>query len=210
MASAPQNVTRRAPTVAPRRRRGPPAPRAPPGTRATWPRPARSHTRREREARQQRHRRPDGKRGRRGDGRLHRARALDLGDAEFIARMGPSASCAINWSATCRARGRSRPRGYVDRRQFRPLGLVGATPCARARGPRCSVSACELTETYSPAAMDMAPATSPATPATRTLAPGRPAAATPRTRLAVDTMPSLAPMTAARSHPIRSERCFSS
>ena len=31
-------------------------------------------------------------------------------------------------------------------------------------------------------------------------------AATPRIRLAVDTMPSLAPSTAARSQPIRSER----
>jgi hypothetical protein len=37
-----------------------------------------------------------------------------------------------------------------------------------------------------------------------------PAAATPRIRLAVDTMPSLAPMTEARSHPIRSERWRSS
>ena len=61
----------------------------------------------------------------------------------------------------------------------------------------------ELTETYSPAAMDMAPATSPATPATRTSERPDEAAATPTIRLAVETMPSLAPRTAALSHPTR-------
>src|SRR6185436_11937868 len=72
-----------------------------------------------------------------------------------------------------------------------------------------SVSAWELTETYSPAAIDMAPATSPATPATRiSWLPAR-AAATPTTRLAVDTMPSLAPSTDARSQPTRCVRCRS-
>ena len=50
----------------------------------------------------------------------------------------------------------------------------------------------EETDTYSPAAIDMAPATSPATPATRMLRVSAPAAATPNTRLAVETMPSLA------------------
>src|SRR4051812_46322454 len=72
-----------------------------------------------------------------------------------------------------------------------------------------SVSACELTDTYSPAAIERAPAASPATPARSTsLRVARPAA-TPITRLAVDTMPSLAPRTAARSHPILCERCSS-
>src|SRR5512134_158741 len=69
-----------------------------------------------------------------------------------------------------------------------------------------SVSACEWTETYSPAAIDMAPATSPATPLTSTVPWLEPAAATPMTRLAVETMPSLAPSTAARSQPIRAVR----
>jgi len=52
----------------------------------------------------------------------------------------------------------------------------------------------------------MDPATRPATPATRTLPWVACAAATPSTRLAVETMPSLAPSTAARSQPIRPVR----
>ncbi len=48
----------------------------------------------------------------------------------------------------------------------------------------------------------MAPATSPATPATSMARVSAPDAATPSTRLAVDTMPSLAPSTAARSQPL--------
>ena len=50
-----------------------------------------------------------------------------------------------------------------------------------------------------PAAIDAAPATSPATPATSTARGDDPAAATPTTRLAVETRPSLAPSTPARS-----------
>src|SRR4051812_48886816 len=73
----------------------------------------------------------------------------------------------------------------------------------------CSASRCELTETYSPAAIDRAPATSPAVPAVTTALVDSPAAATPSTRLAVDTMPSLAPRTAARSQPARWLRCTS-
>jgi hypothetical protein len=36
-----------------------------------------------------------------------------------------------------------------------------------------------------------------------------PAAATPKTKLAVETIPSFAPSTAARSHPMRCVLCFS-
>jgi hypothetical protein len=60
-----------------------------------------------------------------------------------------------------------------------------------------------LTDTYSPAAIDMAPATSPATPAIRTSPGLAAAAATPTIRLAVETIPSLVPRTAALSHPMR-------
>src|SRR3954469_2377880 len=73
----------------------------------------------------------------------------------------------------------------------------------------CSASRCELTETYSPAAMDSAPATRPAMPAVRIAAAEAPEAATPRTRLAGETKPSLAPSTAARSQFERWLRCVS-
>src|SRR5512140_3464851 len=72
-----------------------------------------------------------------------------------------------------------------------------------------SESACERTDTYSPAAIDIAPATRPAMPATITLACVACAAATPSTRLAVETIPSFAPSTAARNQPMRSVRCRS-
>jgi hypothetical protein len=55
----------------------------------------------------------------------------------------------------------------------------------------------------------MAPATSPATPAIKTSCCVAAAAATPTIRLAVETMPSLAPSTAALNHPMRATRWFS-
>src|ERR1700730_12723891 len=70
-----------------------------------------------------------------------------------------------------------------------------------------SVSDWECTETYSPAAIDMAPATRPATPVTTICAWLAPDAAIPTTRLEVETMPSLAPSPAARSQPMRPMRC---
>ena len=80
-------------------------------------------------------------------------------------------------------------------------GLAASSSFSRVMSA-CSVSDWELTETYSPAAIDMAPATKPAIPASNTSL--RPAfeAATPTTRLAVETIPSLAPSTAARNQPI--------
>lgn len=67
----------------------------------------------------------------------------------------------------------------------------------------------ELTETYSPAAMDIAPATRPATPAIKGPELSVVAVATPMIKLAVETIPSLAPSTAARSRPIRETTCES-
>ena len=71
------------------------------------------------------------------------------------------------------------------------------------------MSACELTETYSPAAIAMDPAVRPATPAISTADRDVPDAATPITRLAVEMSPSLAPRTAARSQPMCAVRCRS-
>jgi len=69
-----------------------------------------------------------------------------------------------------------------------------------------SESRCELTETYSPTAIDIDPATRPATPATRMTSFEADDAATPIMRLAVDTIASSAPSTAARSHAVRPVR----
>src|SRR5262249_32554150 len=55
----------------------------------------------------------------------------------------------------------------------------------------------------------VAPATSAATPVVRSTERLSPAAATPTSRLAVDSRPSLAPSTAARSQPTRWEACRS-
>ncbi len=74
------------------------------------------------------------------------------------------------------------------------------------RRSAASVSACDRTDTYSPAAIDSAPATSPATPEVRMASCVTWAAATPVIRLAVDTIPSLAPRTAARSQLLRKIR----
>ena len=67
----------------------------------------------------------------------------------------------------------------------------------------CSASRCELTETNSPTAIDIDPATRPATPATRIASFDAEDAATPIMRLAVDTIASSDPSTAARNQPAR-------
>ena len=83
--------------------------------------------------------------------------------------------------------------------------LTGSAASSRRSWARsaCSASRCELTETNSPTAIDIAPATSAATPAVSTVARDASAAATPTIRLAVETIPSLAPSTAARNQPTR-------
>lgn len=62
-----------------------------------------------------------------------------------------------------------------------------------------SVSFWVLTETYSPPAMENAPAISPAMPAVKTIVFWVVALDTPITSPAMDTMPSLAPNTPARN-----------
>jgi hypothetical protein len=66
-----------------------------------------------------------------------------------------------------------------------------------------SASRCELTETNSPAAIDIAPATRPATPEIKIACFVASEAATPIIKLAVETIASLAPSTAARNQPAR-------
>src|SRR3569623_1483028 len=85
---------------------------------------------------------------------------------------------------------------------------ISSSDFSRARSA-CSVSDCELTDTYSPAAIDIAPATCAASPESTTVLCGEPAAATPTRTLATETMPSLAPSTAARSQPLRWTQCSS-
>ena len=72
-----------------------------------------------------------------------------------------------------------------------------------------SASRCELTDTYSPTAIDIDPATRPATPAIKMASFDAEDAATPIMRLAVETIASSEPRTAARNHPIRALRCVS-
>ena len=77
-----------------------------------------------------------------------------------------SRSCrALSSAATCSASRLERPRLQVDRGQLLLLALGVTAELVSARRARSarSASACELTETYSPAAIEAAPATSPAT-----------------------------------------------
>ena len=116
-------------------------------------------------------------------------------------------------SAARRPSSRAPGRGRASRRSSRARR---ARPGARPSSSRfsssmsaCSASRCELTDTYSPAAIDIAPATRPATPAIRMAVFDADDAATPIIRLAVDTMASLDPSTAARSQPARPLRWIS-
>src|SRR3954453_8657602 len=65
-------------------------------------------------------------------------------------------------------------------------------------------------ELYSPAAIETAPAMSPARPASRTTPGAGSAPATPRIRPTFDTRPSLTPNTAARAAPPRTSRWWCS
>ena len=72
---------------------------------------------------------------------------------------------------------------------------------------RSSSSRWALMERYSPAAMEKDPATSPATPARRTIPGPGLAPAMPRTSETLVTSPSLTPKMAARAPPPRMSRC---
>ena len=112
-----------------------------------------------------------------------------------------SGSKAVSSVAAWRAVCGERPLASYRPRQFVHLGIglqfqllaFSCTSIAR------SVSRWVLTDTYSPTAIDSAPAASPAMPAVSTGPRSAVAAATPITMPAVETIPSLAPKTAARS-----------
>src|SRR5580704_4231845 len=76
-----------------------------------------------------------------------------------------------------------------------------STSSSRWRSSRCA-----CIDTYSPAAIENAPATSPATPVSRTIVPAGWAPATPRISETFVTSPSLTPKIAARAPPERMSR----
>jgi len=106
-----------------------------------------------------------------------------------------------------RGKGQFEASPYIDLSQFATLpGKVhielGALLCqSRGFGVRF-----ECTETYSPVAIDIAPATKAAVPLSKILVCEACAAATPRIKLEVETMPSFAPKTLARSQPTPPKR----
>ena len=88
-----------------------------------------------------------------------------------------------------------------------PKGLVRSDSRSRVTS-RTTSSFCALIEMYSPAAIDTAPARSPAKPATRTNDAWVEAPAKPRMSATFETRPSLTPNTAARDQPPCTSRCW--
>ena len=122
----------------------------------------------------------------------------------------PNASCRISCSATMLAKPGSSPRySYIIASSSFSSSTFSASDFLSSSRPAFSVSDCELADTYSPAAMDIAPATNPARPDRRMAFCVVFAEATPIIKLLVETIPSFAPETDARSHPVRCDRCVS-
>ena len=95
-------------------------------------------------------------------------RSRIVGDAELVARVRGQRVVRHQLVGDLRRQLRGPGRARRRWRHSRLLGTGGGGELLALAGQiRRSVSACELTDTYSPAAIDMAPATSPATPATR-------------------------------------------
>src|ERR1019366_10586452 len=100
---------------------------------------------------------------------LHRTRGGDFRNPKLIARVGGQGIFRHQLLCNLLRKVLIDTTLDVDFSKLIKLKLSILAHSLRSR-PRsaCSVSDCELTDTYSPAAIDMAPATSPATPATKT------------------------------------------
>lgn len=111
-----------------------------------------------------------------------------------------SASRAVSCSATSLATSGVSPRSSNSpvSSASSSSGCSASSRCSTASAAR-SESRWALTETYSPEAIESEPASSPASPAVSRVSADEVAPATPTTRPAVDTIPSLAPSTPARS-----------
>jgi hypothetical protein len=128
-------------------------------------------------------------------------------DPEFLSGMSPERIVRHELAGYLRCEVVVEPAFDIDRGQFFVLRLrICRKSGAFERQFGLFHIACELTETYSPAAIAMAPATRSATPAISTCPREAAADATPRSRLAVEITPSSSPSTAARSHPLRCAR----
>ena len=97
----------------------------------------------------------------------------------------------------------------LSRARSAQLAHRTASSCRSSSMSACSETCGARTDTDSPTAIDIEPATSPATPAFKLACLDAEAAATPTMRLAVHTIASFEPSTAARSHPGCLLRCAS-
>ncbi len=157
---------------------------------------------------QQRQRGADRESRRRRQGGLNRPGNDMRGQSQFVARMRREGvlrrQLLRDLGGPAAVRRRARHRSVSVHRVQRPA--VRPARGVRGRGRLLPYRPANSPTRIRSAAIDVAPATRPATPATSTSLGDVDAAATPTTRLAVEMMPSMAPSTAARSQPMRSMR----
>ena len=150
---------------------------------------------------------------RRGPRGLQRPRRRDVGDAELVAHVG--AELVVRHELL----GDEARQARLDAAVLVDLASSRSSACAVLRLERLGLDAQRRLPrrraASSPRCIRRRPSTSrrrssPAIPAVNTCVRDEVAAATPITRLAVDTMPSLAPSTAARSQPRHGGSCGAS
>jgi hypothetical protein len=155
---------------------------------------------REQQDRQQREQGTGGKRQRRRGGGLDRAGDVGGSMCSSASRWAARAPWLVSSVATVRAVAADRPLA-----SYRAVSSVSSASGLAASSPfSCLICARSLsrwleTDTYSPSAIDTAPATSPARPAVKMGPRAEVPPATPMTMPATDTTPSLAPSTPARN-----------